>query len=194
MPPTSTLLAPRPGRAPSARPRAVHVALRDGSSFDGKIFLLDNQSLALFLDTRKGGWVNVVDVVWTSGRAPLPHLVLQTAHVLLVVARDDQIASSLRPGTRRFVHCDLDGAVQIRGSIALTDGQRMNDYLGTIGTFLPMVGADRLDTTEHLGDVAINASTIRLVYEMAPPTFQESIAVATARATLPRGMPALTAR
>ncbi len=169
-------LPPATSRPSSARPRRVHLVLRDGVVLDGRVYLNEGQSLALYLGSRKGGWVNLVDVVWALDGERAEHLVLQVDHLALAASIDGDIPAVIGSGAavQRWVQIGLENGARLQGCLFLADRQRLSDYLHTVGRFLPVTATHRLADGAALGDVAINCASIKLVRDIAVPAACET--------------------
>lgn len=150
------------------------MVLRDGAELDGALFLTEGQTLALYLGSRKGGWVNIVDVAWSDGER-VPHLVLQVEHLALAASIDGDIPAVVGSGiaAQRWVQIGLENQHRLQGCLFLAERQRLSDYLHTVGKFLPIVKTTRLGDGRELGDVALNCAAIKLVRDIAVPAQSE---------------------
>jgi len=165
-----------PVRPPTSRPRRVHLVLRDGAALDGRIFLTDGQTLALYLGSRKGGWVNIVDVVWAADGETAAHLVLQVDHLALAASIDHDIPAVVGSAiaAERWVQLGLENGDRLQGTLFLAERQRLSDYLHAVGKFLPITRTTRLRDGAELGDVALNCAAIKLVRDIAVPATSEA--------------------
>ena len=163
-----------PARPSSSRPRRVHMVLRDGAELDGKLFLTEGQTLALYLGSRKGGWVNIVDIVWGHGER-VPHMVLQVDHLAFAASVDGDIPAVVGSAlaAQRWVQIGLENQVRLQGCLFLAERQRLSDYLHTVGKFLPIVKTKRASDGRELGDVALNCASIKLVRDISVPAQSE---------------------
>ncbi len=152
------------------------MVLRDGAVLDGRIFLSDGQTLALFLGSRKGGWVNIVDVVWAADGEGAPHLVLQVDHVALAASTDGDIPAVVGSAiaAQRWVQLGLENGARLQGCLFLAERQRLSDYLHAVGKFLPVSQTTRVPEQSPLGEVAINCAAIKLVRDIAVPAHSEA--------------------
>jgi Type II secretion system (T2SS), protein E, N-terminal domain len=148
-----------------SRPRAVHLTLRDGDTVDGGIYLNDGQALAPYLGTRKHGWVNIVNAVWGLEGEVHRHAVLQTEHIVIASStnQDYPIVASTPNATARAVDILLEDGTRLQGNLLLGAKQRLSDYLAGTGTFFALLGASRVQTGDALGDVAVNAGSVKAV-------------------------------
>ncbi len=165
-----------PVRPPTARPRRVHLVLRDGAALDGRIYLSEGQTLALYLGSRKGGWVNIVDVVWAADGDTAPHLVLQVDHLALAASTDHDIPAVVGSAiaAQRWVQLGLEHGERLQGCLFLAERQRLSDYLHAVGKFLPITHTTRVHDGVELGDVALNCAAIKLVRDIAVPAHSET--------------------
>jgi hypothetical protein len=160
----SVMIQPSPRRTGNNKPRKVHVLLRDGGVFEGELFLSDGHSLAPYLSSRKGGWINVVKARWQGEGELHPHAVVQCDDILLAAFADGDLPGNAAPvGPGRDVDIALEDRTRISGRLQLADRQRMSDYLSACGKFIPVMGATRIPSQEPLGDIALNAASIRAV-------------------------------
>lgn len=150
------------------------MVLRDGSSCHGRVALSDGQSLAAHLGSRKGGWVNLQNVVWTGDGEASPHMVLQVDHLALAASTDhDTRPAPASATTARWVQVVIENGVRLQGCVYLDERQRLSDFLHEIGKFLPLVNATRVADQDALGDVAINSAAIKVVRDMTVPAVSE---------------------
>ncbi len=162
---------PRPtaSRTLQSKPRRVHLVLRDGSEVEGGVFLNPGQSLAPYLGSRKGGWVNLVDATWlVPEEATVAHAVLQSDHLMYGYGVDQGDAINMGTGTSvvlRRVEVTLTNDTRIRGNLAMAERQRLSDFLFTNGKFIPLVGAVRVDTGQEVGDIALNHAAVRVLHD-----------------------------
>lgn len=160
------MTSPRVSQKPSAsRPRLARLVLRDGVVIEGGFYLNDGQSLAPYLASRKGGWVNIVGAKWAGEPDTHNHAVLQADQVLLAASLDGDIPvhRALAGAVAREVDLLLDDGTRIQGTMMLGDRQRLSDYLFSCGKFMPVLGARRRPGGETLGDIALNALCVKVV-------------------------------
>jgi hypothetical protein len=162
---------PRPtlSRTLQSKPRRVHLVLRDGSEVEGGIFLNPGQSLAPYLGTRKGGWVNLVDATWLlPEEAAVAHAVLQCDHLMYAYGVEEDASKSFVQNSSvvlRRVEVTLTNDTHVRGDLAIAERQRLSDFLFTSGKFIPLVGAVRVDTGQQVGDIALNHAAVRVLHD-----------------------------
>ncbi|MBI3792826.1 MAG: hypothetical protein HY275_18365 [Gemmatimonadetes bacterium] len=166
-----------PPRALQSKPRRVHLVLRDGAEVEGGIFLNDGQSLALYLGSRKGGWVNLVNAQWILPvEEMVNHAVIQADHVLYAYGPDGDVPVHSVTGqiAVRHVEVTLTTDARIRGQLNIADRQRLSDFLHTVGKFIPIVAVHRADNDQLVGDIALNHSAVRVLRDTAPAGRQTS--------------------
>jgi hypothetical protein len=132
---------------------------------EGGFFLNEGQALAPYLASRKGGWVNIVEAKWAAESETHNHAVLQVDQILIAASMDGEIPVH-RPtagASPRDVEIGLDDGTRVRGSLHLGERQRLSDYLFACGKFLPVLDATRMPAGERLGDIALNALTVKVV-------------------------------
>jgi hypothetical protein len=156
-------------RTLQSKPRRVHLVLRDGSEIEGGIFLNPGQSLAPYLGTRKGGWVNLVEATWLlPAEAAVAHAVLQCDLLMYAYAVDEDVTTPVvqnSSGVLRRVEVTLTNDTHVRGDLAIAERQRLSDFLFTSGKFIPLVGAVRVDTGQQVGDIALNHAAVRVLHD-----------------------------
>ncbi len=148
-----------------AKPRAMHIVLRDGGHLSASVFIAVGQALAPFLSSRKGGWLNVTRAQWEFEGIVHPHAVVRDDDIAWMRPVEPDVAVSM-PGTVGESH-DVDVLLEdrscIRGRIVVAAGQRFSDYLAAGGRFLPLNQARAADTGEEYGDIAINFEHVKAV-------------------------------
>ena len=153
----------------TSRPRNVRFRLRDGTALVGDLYLGDGQSVAPFLSSRKGGWLNVINAIWVFEGVLHPHAVLQLDDVVWAASDETEVRISQQSGAGEHHEMDilLDDRTRVRGSIALGAQQRLSDYLSSVGRFIPIMNATIPASGERerevLGDIAINADRVKAV-------------------------------
>ena len=160
-----------PPRSLQAKPRRVHLVLRDGAEVEGGIFLNDGQALAPYLGSRKGGWVNLVAAQWILPVVEdVNHAVLQADHILYAYGTDGDVPVHGVTGAMavRDVEVTLSTDARIRGQLCIADRQRLSDFLHTVGKFIPIVGVRIADTNALVGDIALNHAAVRVLRDTAP--------------------------
>lgn len=160
------------GKPPTRR---LSVFLRDFRMVEATIRLAEGQTLVSYFANRKS-YVNLSGAHWTSADDRVEHVVLRLDQVLWAVARDGDVpltTASLAVPTRR-VEFLLDGGLLFRGRLALSEQQRLSDYLESAGQFMPVLDAQLLrsgrpprEVNVQLGDVVLNQQAIHAAWEAA---------------------------
>lgn len=161
-------------RAPTRR---LRLFLRDFRMLEASITLAEGQSLISWLANRKS-YVKLSAARW-SGDNTLYQVALRIDQILWAAAADSDIplttaSSQLTP---RDVEILLEGGLLLRAGMILGEMQRLNDYLESLGTFIPVRGARLLksgrppkDVNVALGDIVVNQSAVQAVWEVARQT------------------------
>lgn len=148
--------------------KRLHLVMRDGTALEVAIVISDEMPLVAFLTSRKGGWMNAMDVRDPKNGAIEPHLVLQTDLIALASAPDANMAISATAGSAtatRQVEVKLLGGQTLQGTVALAAGQRLSDLLAQAGRFVGLTATSVHPAGVTLGDVAVNTGAIRSVAE-----------------------------
>ena len=144
------------------------------------MFAADAQYLTACLGNRRG-WVNLTAVHFLNTGERLPHIAVQTNRILWASSPNGDIPlMNVLPGAAsRTVEIQIEGGVVLRGDLSLTARQRLSDYLGAFGDFIPLRDARMLPGGHALGDIAVNQEAIERLREVgeggegitiAPPT------------------------
>jgi hypothetical protein len=160
------------------------VVLRDGARVDGGVYLTDGQSLAPYLGTRKGGWVNIVSAIWRGEGETHYHAVLQADHMLLAYPAEAGVPVyfATKGAVPRSVDVSLEDGTRLTGELHLAEKQRMSDYLFSCGRFMPVLNAVLMPSEESLGDVALNSTCVKAVRDAKVFTAEAPSAEAAAAA------------
>jgi hypothetical protein len=160
------------GKPPTRR---LSVFLRDFRMVEATIRLAEGQTLASYFANRKS-YVNLSGAHWTGAGDTVEHVVLRLDQVLWAAARDGDVpltTASLAVPTR-CVEFQLDGGLLFRGRLALSEQQRLSDYLESAGQFMPVLNAQLLrsgrpprEVNVQLGDVVLNQQAIHAAWEAA---------------------------
>lgn len=145
----------------------VKINLRNGASLEAVVGLPAGQSLATYL-ARSSGWLNLTSVVWDETGRMAEHLALQVDQVLWATAAEapDEERERTRGTPRRKVKVHLDTGASPTGELALTDDQRLSDYLASISAFIPFFAPRELTGQSGPREVAMNRSAIVAVQEL----------------------------
>src|SRR5687768_16360597 len=157
------------GKGTSNRPRGLQLCLRDQALVDGTVFAGESTHLSGCLGNRKG-WVNLTNVHFQNTGEKLPHIAVQTNRILWAASPSQDIP--LMPvslgASPRSVEMQLEGGVVLRGDLMLAQNQRLSDYLGAFGDFIPLRDARQLPGGKVIGDVVVNREAIERLRETEP--------------------------
>ena len=161
--PTSTA-RPKP-----AHSRRLQFLLRDSAVIEGRVQIGEDQSLVLFLNSRRGGWVNLTRARRSKGDEYPGHMILQTDHVVIASApeKDVGVSGSQLMGTlERAVEIVLVGGKMIQGALHAAPQQRLSDVVAASGRFVGVTGAIMLPESHALGDIALHTGAISFVRDL----------------------------
>jgi hypothetical protein len=152
-------------RVQKSRPRQATLVMRDSATVECGLYLNDGQALAPYLSSRKGGWVNVVNAHWAGEEGAHNHAVLQADHILAATSTEGDIPMSGGNAGRatRDVDITMEDGSHFRGTLNLSERQRLSDYLTACGKFLPVLNAMRVGYAGAVGDIAINCAAVRVI-------------------------------
>ncbi len=152
--------------------RRIQFFLRDFRLVEATVAVPAGITLAVWLN-RKRGQVAVLDARWTPTGERVPFAVLRLAQVLWASAPDGDVAHGMSSGAvLRPVEFLLEGGLFVQGELPLSDGQRIGDYLDTVGPFLPLTDAVLMrsgrpprDTNVAWRDIALNQDAVQAIWE-----------------------------
>jgi hypothetical protein len=164
--------------------RLLRFFLRDFRMVEAHVALADGQSLTSCLTHRKT-YVNLQDARWQSTGERIEHAVLKIEQLLWAAApeQDVPLVNAQPPHPPRRVDVQLDGGLQLRGSLNSGDRQRLGDYLESAGSFIPLRDAILLRSGRPprkanvvLGDIVVNQAAIQAMWEVSsnPTEFDRS--------------------
>jgi hypothetical protein len=156
--------------------RRLRIFLRDFRLVEATVNLVDGQALTGYFASRRS-FVSLRGARWEGTRDEVQHVALRVAQVLWAAAPDTDIpltnASIAARG--REVELQLDGGLLVRGSLLMSEHQRMSDYLESAGSFVPVTGAQLLRSGRPpktvnvvLGDIVLNQEAVQAVWEVSP--------------------------
>jgi hypothetical protein len=159
------MTAPRlTGTVKAAQSRRLHFLMRDGTFIEGSVRIGEDQSLVSFLQSRRGGWMNVMNGRRPKTDEPAAYMIMQTDHIIFVTApdRDVQVVASQGTGTGpgRAVEFVLVGGKTLRGLLYGAARQRLSDVVRGAGRFTPLAKATLVPDGRLLGDVALHTGAI----------------------------------
>jgi hypothetical protein len=157
-------------RIRQARPRRVHLVMRDGAVVEGHVHIVEDQALVNYLNSRRGGWVNLTRAHRPKLNEPPGHIILQSRHIVLASAPDGGLPVSRAPSSgveERGVEIVLLGGKIVRGFVTATSRQRLSDYIGALtGQFLGVQRASLALEGRALGDLALNMDAIDFLRDL----------------------------
>jgi hypothetical protein len=167
------MTSPLTGRVKPAQPRRLHFIMRDATMIEGQIHIGEDQSLVSYLNSRRGGWMNL-----TRARRPKldehqGHMIMQADQIVIASAPDQnmQIAASQAAGlVERPVEIVLLGGKTLRAHLLAAPQQRLSDVVAASGKFMGVMKATltsdgRAAGDIMLGDIALNIGAIEFVRE-----------------------------
>lgn len=149
-------------------------------------------TLASYLANRKG-YLHLLDLRWQPSGESAPFAVVRVGQVLYAACTDPEIAVANRPPAAEThpVKLLLEGGLHVRGGVLLGPRQRMSDYLESAGGFLPVLGAELLqsgrpprDHNVEWGDIVVNQDAIQAVWDGDPVAARSPRDARTAQAVL----------
>jgi hypothetical protein len=160
----------------SARPKPGHTRrlqflLRDSSVIEGRVQIGEDQSLVLFLNSRRGGWVNLTRARRAKGDEYPGHMILQTDHVVITSAPDQDVmvtGGQLVGTLERAVEIALVGGKMLQGSMHAAPQQRLSDVVVASGRFVGVTNVTLQPDGVALGDVVLHTNAISFVRDLRP--------------------------
>jgi type II secretory ATPase GspE/PulE/Tfp pilus assembly ATPase PilB-like protein len=128
---------------------------------EGAVSAAEGQVLPNWLGSRKG-WVNLTNVHFRDSGERQKHVAIHTSRVLWAHALDNALpVVAPNPAAKpRSVEIHMADGLVLHGSLSLLPRQRLSDYLGSFGEFIPVRDARVGGTSEPLGDIAVNQEAI----------------------------------
>ncbi len=170
---TSPTLA---GRLKPAQPRRLQLVMRDGAVIEGQVQIGEDQSLVLFLNSRRNGWLNLTRAQRAKGDEYPGHMILQTDHVVIAAAvdRNVQVTGAASPGVvERGVEIALVGGKMLQGYLHAGMQQRLSDVVAASGRFVGLTKATLLPDGRALGDIALHSGAIAFARDLRTGTAGE---------------------
>jgi hypothetical protein len=168
------------GRLKPALPRRLQLVMRDGAVIEGQVQIGEDQSLVLFLNSRRGGWLNLTRAQRAKGDEYPGHMILQTDHVVIAAAvdRNVQVTLASSPGVvERGVEIALVGGKMLQGFLHAAMQQRLSDVVAASGRFVGLTKATLLPDGRALGDIALHSGAIEFARDLRTGTSGEHEAV-----------------
>ena len=133
----------------------------------------DDATLCAYLARRKT-YVPVLDARWTPSGETVPFAMIKRSQILYAAAPDGDVMHAPRASNSNLhaVEMLLEGGLFVSGSLPVSDGQRLADYLDTAGPFLPVSrtvlrksGRPPRPSNVRWGDIALNQDVIQAIWE-----------------------------
>ncbi len=138
---------------------------------EGSVQIGEDQALVSYLNSRRGGWMNLTRAHRPKLNEQPGHLIVQTEHVIMASApdRDAQVAVVPAGGgvEERPIEIVLIGGKTVHGFIAATEKQRLSDYIGAqAGRFMGLQRATLAPDGRVLGDLALHIGAIEILRDL----------------------------
>jgi hypothetical protein len=163
------MTSPTIGRPKPAHSRRVQFLMRDSTVIEGRVQVGEDQSLVLFLNSRRGGWVNLTRARRAKGDEYPGHMILQTDHVVISSPPDHDVAvtgGQLVGTVERFVEIVLLGGKMLQGALHAAPQQRLSDVVVASGRFVGLTGATLQPDGRVLGDIVLHTGAIEFVRDL----------------------------
>jgi hypothetical protein len=150
--------------------------MRDGAVIEGQVQIGEDQSLVLFLNSRRNGWLNLTRAQRAKGDEYPGHMILQTDHVVIAAAvdRNVQVTGAASPGVvERGVEIALVGGKMLQGYLHAGMQQRLSDVVAASGRFVGLTKATLLPDGRALGDIALHSGAIAFARDLRTGTAGE---------------------
>ncbi|HLA90617.1 MAG TPA: hypothetical protein VJL28_09315 [Gemmatimonadaceae bacterium] len=160
-------------RLKPAQPRRLQLVMRDGLVIEGQVQIGEDQSLVLFLNSRRGGWMNLTRARRAKGDEYPGHMILQADHVVIASAPDQNVhvTGAAAAGTvERGVEIVLVGGKMLQGFLHAALQQRLSDIVAASQRFIGLSKATLLPEGRALGDIALHVTAIAFVRDLRPVT------------------------
>ncbi|MFI5310855.1 MAG: hypothetical protein ACHQQ3_06450 [Gemmatimonadales bacterium] len=158
-------------RLKPAQPRRLQLVMRDGAVVEGRVQIGEDQALVLFLNSRRGGWMNLTRAQRAKGDEYPGHMILQTDHVVLASAIDQNVQVAIAAGSglvERGVEIVLVGGKMVQGFLYAAMQQRLSDVVAASGRFIGLASATLLPEARALGDIALHTGAIAFARDLRP--------------------------
>lgn len=155
------------GHAPTLR-RVVVFRLNGGQTVEGVAHLPATQSLAPFLNTRRGGLLTLSSAHGIEGEEEVGHVMMRMASVLYAFPGDPKLAVDHRPPgpNRRRIRLTFADASELEGVLAFPAGIRVSDYLARVEDFVALRGVVLPDMLGGAVDVAFNIDLVNTIVDL----------------------------
>jgi hypothetical protein len=156
-------------RLKPALTRQLQLIMRDGAVIEGQAQIGEDQALVLFLNSRRGGWMNLTNARHAADDGNPGHMILQTDHVVIASAADRSVpvAAAASPGVvERGVEIALVGGKVLRGFLHAAMQQRLSDVVAASGRFIGVANVTLLPEGRSLGDIALHSGAIAFARDL----------------------------
>ena len=153
-------------RLKPSQPRRLQFMMRDGVTIEGQVQIGEDQSLSSYLNSRRGGWMNLARAMRAKGDEYPGHMILQGDHIVFVSVPDGnvQVANAQIAGiVERAVEIVLLGGRMIQGYMPAAPQQRLSDVVSSAGRFVAVTKARLLPDERPLGDIVLHTGAIEFV-------------------------------
>ena len=161
--PTST------GRPKPAHSRRLQFLMRDSTVIEGWVQVGEDQSLVLFMNTRRTGWVNLTRARRAKGDEYPGHMILQTDHVVIATPPDHDVTvtgGQLVGTVERWVEIVLAGGKMLQGALHAAKQQRLSDVVVASGRFVGVTNVTLQPDSRSLGDIVLHTGAIQFVRDL----------------------------
>jgi hypothetical protein len=144
--------------------------MRDGALIEGQVLIGEDQALVPYLQSRRGGWMNVQHATHAKNGEPTAHMILQTEHIVYGSAVDGDVqvaANQVADTPERAVEFVLVGGATLKGSLYAAAGHRLSDIVVAAGRFVGVLKATMEPGGRALGDIALHTGAIAFVRDVS---------------------------
>jgi hypothetical protein len=163
------MTTPSTGRPKPAHSRRLQFLMRDSTVIEGRVQIGEDQSLVLFLNSRRTGWVNLTRARRAKGDEYAGHMILQTDHVVISSAPDHDVGvtgAQLVGVLERAVEIVLVGGKMLQGSLHAAPQQRLSDVVVASGRFVGVTNVVLQPDGRTLGDIVLHTGAIEFVRDL----------------------------
>ncbi len=156
------------GRPKQAKPRRLHLVMRDAAMIEGHVQIGEDQSLISYLNSRRGGWINMTRARRPKLGEPPGHMIIQTDHIVLAMAPDLNVQMNVTASgmEERAVEVVLVGGKTLTGFVSAASQQRLSDYISASGRFIAVLRATLMPESRELGDMALHSGAIAIIRDV----------------------------
>jgi hypothetical protein len=163
------------GRLKPAQVRRLHLVLRDATMIDGHVQIGEDQSLVSYLNSRRGGWINMTRARRPKLEEEPGHLIVQADHIILAMAPDGNVLLNTTASGQeeRPVEVVLVGGKTLTGFVSAASQQRLSDFVSASAKFIAVTHATLMPEGRELGDTALHAGAIEIIRDHRGPAIEE---------------------